>query len=453
MRKTILGVLALATSAATAFACNDTYDDTALLYEDAGAFDVATDDVTVNDAAAETSADARSDAPSDAGAEADADAAPVPARLLLSYNGMSSSELVALNVGTGAVDGRLTYPSFIGTTTAQGPDPYLMEQATDVVARLDRVEPWIVRSAWSTRLDDATDGGAAYSDPTAVVVAGAKAYVLRYTRNEIAIIDPSQSFDAGAPTGKIDLSSFVQPSDSDRTVEQTAAVYVPQSGLVYVLLGNIDRNNVSSNGFTLLCAQTKPVIIAIDVTTDKVVPLANGDATGALPLRGYNPIFGGTLAYDAPNDRLVMMHAGCNVNSGDGGAGAMQSRIIEAVSLFTGGSQTLLDMNAMGFPSALVFIDAHRAIVQLDFSGAETFVWDPATTALGPAIPNAPDSFVYDGADHLFGMSAIYGDGGAVVGIDVDKVRIADGVKTRLASNPFTLTGGFIGGADLWPHP
>ena len=452
-----------AAAVAVCAACSS--DDTTVVPLDGGAKDGGSDGSAGSDAGADAttgsdggSSDAKHDVgPGDAVADSPTEAASdagIATRLLLSYNATSTSELVAFDVAQKQVAGRLTYPGFIGTTSTQSPDPYLMEQANDVVAKLDRAEPWIVRSSWSVKLADRTEGGAGYSDPDAVVVgAGAKAYVLRYTRNQIAILDTSQTADGGAPIGTIDLGAFVQPADADGTVEMSAGVYVPSKRLVYVLLANINRKNVSSDGFTLLCSQTTPTVVAIDVDTDKVVKLSGGNASGAIPVGGYSPSFGGGFAYDAQNDRLIVMESGCNQAGADGGTGPLFGRGIEAVSLFTGATSTLLDATTLGFPSGFVFLDPHRAIVQFDFTGFETFVWDPAIAALGPAIPNAPDSFVYDGADSLLGLVTNYGADGGVSGIDVLSVRIADGRKTILGTNPFTLSGGFVGGVDLWPHP
>lgn len=441
MTKSMACLLALGALAA---ACSDTFDDIAIVFVDAGADGGA--DATTSDASVDAAIDANGDA-------SDASDAGGPPRLLLSYNGMTSSELVAMNVATGQVDGRLSYPGFIGTTWTGAPDPYLLEQANDLVVRLDRGRPWVPRASWNVTLSDRADGGSPYADPVAVVVgAGTKAYVLRYTRNQIAVIDMSQTADAGAPLGTIDLGGLVQPHDRDGLVEQTAAVYVPSRRLVYVLLGNIDKTNVSTDGFTLLCAQTTATVVAIDVDTDKLVKLAEGDATGAIRLAGYNPLFGGGFAYDDANDRLVLMHAGCN-QSADGGTGPLVGRIVEEVSLFTGTTRRLLDANGRGFPSAFVFLDPRRAVVQFDFAGSSTFVWDPSQPTLGPAIPNAPDSFVYDGRGNLVGVTSTYGDGGVTTRIDVTQVRIADGNVKKLASDPFVLTGGFVAGVDLWPRP
>jgi hypothetical protein len=377
--------------------------------------------------------------------------AAAPSRLLLTLNGMKGqSELVAFGVQSGQVDGRLVYPGSLGTVTIGPKAPWLLEQSEDLVARLDPAQPWTVAEQWNVALNDRADGGEAYSDPDDVVVgAGNKAYVLRYTRNEIAVIDPSS--DGGTATRSIDLSAELQAA-GDGTVEMSAGVYVPSKHLVYVLLANINRGNVSSDGFTLLCANTHPTVVAIDVTTDTLVNL-NGAAPGSgLALGGYNPGLGPTaLAYDAQSDRLIVLENGCNVAADGGSAGVLAGREVEALSLFTGEAEKLLDLDGQGFPSQLVYIDAHRAIVQLGYPSA-AYTWDPTTTALGPVIPNAPDSFVWDGVANLLGFSARYdADGG--MGYDVLSVRAADGAVTKLGQDPFSLPSGYPGGVALWPSP
>jgi hypothetical protein len=383
--------------------------------------------------------DGGDDAPVDAG---------IRDRLLLSYNGASTSELVVFDLADKSVAGRLTYPGFIGATAAQGSEPFLLEQAVDVVARLDRAEPWIVRGSWDVKLNDRPDSGTPYADPNAVLIsAGNKAYVLRYTRNQIAIIDPSESADAGAPKGTIDLSSFVQPEDSDGIVEMTAGVYVPSKRLVYVLLANIDRNAVSLDGWTLFCTETRPSVIAIDVDTDKVVPLTGGGKDGALRLRGYSPTFA-AMSYDPASDRLLVVSSGCNQRLEGDDVGPLVQRGIEELSLFTGNANVLLDGTELGFPGAFVYVDAHRALVQF---GGQTYVWDPAEPSLGAVLAKAPDVFTYDGAGNLLGLRTRYGDDGGVQGTDVVSVRIADGQSTTLGSNPFSLPVGYVGGVELWP--
>jgi hypothetical protein len=60
--------------------------------------------------------------------------------------------------------------------------------------------------------------------------------------------------------------------------------------------------------------------------------------------------------------------------------------------------------------------------------------------------------WMFGGTDHLLGLKTNYPADGGAPGIDVVSVRMADGRTTTLASNPFTLSGGFVGGVDLWPR-
>jgi hypothetical protein len=396
-------------------------------------------------------------APVPDGSAADAADATPPPRLLLSYNGASTSELVAFGLDSKAVDGRFTYPGFIGTTYVTPTSPWLMEQANDVVARLDPLQPWLIASSWNVALNDEADSGfaAPYSDPDGVVVgAGTKAYVLRYTRNLIAVVDSSQNVDAGAPLKTIDLSSQLQ-SGGDGYVEMTAGWYDAANSRLYVLLGNINRGDVGCNGYCQLCSSTSPTIVAIDTTTDTLAALGAdageaGVVTSGYALGGYDPAFGPSpMVYDAPNNRLLVLETGCSTMGADGGVGPVVRREVEAVSLTDGSSHQLLDLTASAYPQAMFYLDAHHVILQLDTA----YTWDPTTTTLGTAIPNAPDTFSVDGQGNLVGVTQDYGADGGPSGISVLSVSSGDGGVTTLGQNPFSLTNGFVGGAQLWPAP
>jgi hypothetical protein len=393
----------------------------------------------------------------DGGGEGGEAGAP-PRRLLLSYNGSTTSELVAFGLDSRAVDGRFTYPGFIGTTYGSASNPWLLEQASDVVGRLDPYRPWVVQSSWNVGLNDVGDGGFAssYSDPDAVIVgAGSKAYVLRYTRNLIAVIDPSQNVDGGAPLKTIDLSGQLQAA-GDGYVEMTAGWYDASHGRVWVLLANINRNLVACGGYCQLCSNTSPTLVAIDVATDSVVTIGadagggggdSGVVSSGYVLPGYDPAFGSSsMVYDAANNRLLVLETGCNLPA-DGGAGALVRRQVDAVSLSDGSVQTVLDLTSASYPGALFLVDAHHAIVQLDTA----YAWDPTTSVLGATIPNAPDTFAVDTQGNLVGVSTQYGSDGGVSGVNVVSVSSGDGGVTVLGQNPFSLTGGFVGGAELWP--
>jgi hypothetical protein len=372
-----------------------------------------------------------------------------PPRLLLSFNGSSSSELVAFDLQSKAVDGRLEYPGYIGTSYVTPSSPWVLEQQNDVVGLLDGNKPWVLDSSWNVGLNDEGDGGLAssYSDPDGVLVgAGNKAYVLRYTRNLIAVLDTSVTADAGAPIGTIDLSSQLQPA-GDGYVEMTAGYYDATSKRLYVLLGNINRNDVGCSGYCLMCSPTSPTIVAIDTTTDKLVPLGSDGGTG-WTLSGFDPAFGpGAMVYDATNNRLLVLEAGCNQDLGDGGVGPLVGREIEAVSLTDGSVSQLLDLTAQAYPSGMFYLGPTNVIVQLDTA----YTWNPSSTTLGPAIPNAPNAFDIDSQGNLVGINADYLADGGFGGYSVVSVNAQDGGVTTLGTNPFSLSSGFIAGAQLWP--
>ena len=382
--------------------------------------------------------------------------APATPRLLLSYNGSTSSELVAFGLQSGAVDGVYVYPDYIGATSVTPAAPWVLEQSTDIVGRLDPARPWVVQSSFRVALGDyAPDAGfaSAYSDPLAVVAAGTKAYVLRYNRNTIAVIDPSQVVDGGAPASTIDLSAQVQAA-GDGYVEMSGAHYDPPSKLLYLLLANIDRFDVAADGYTQLCSATHPTLVAIDTTTDAVVNL--GDAgTRGYSLPGYGAVFGAApMVYDPPNNRLLVLETGCKTAEGDGGVGPIAGRGVVSVSLADGAAQTVLDLTSAAYPSGIYYLDAHHTILQLDTA----YTWDPTTSTLGPAIANAPEAFDVDPNGNLVGVTqTATADGGAGEWLVVS-VNPADGGTATLGTNPFPMGDagvgpGYLGGAQLWPAP
>jgi hypothetical protein len=380
-----------------------------------------------------------------------------PSRLLLSFNsyaGAMPCELAAFDLASQSVAGRLDYTGF-GTTYVGSTAPWLLEQAVDIVARLDDARPWVIDSSWNVAqaVPDASDS---YADPQAVIVAaGTKAYVLPYNRNAISVIDTSSGLEGGVPTKTIDLSALVQ-AGGDGTLEMTAGAYVPGKNRVYVLLGNIDQNAYNGSDNLGCAGSATPTVIAIDTTTDTLVGVDGGAGTSGVPLPGRNPPFGqGAMAYDAVADRLLVLQSGCVSVAGDGGSGPVVGAEVDQLSLATGGATVLLDLTGKALPAQLVYMDAQNALVQL---GAEapftTYTWNPTTTALGSAIPNAPDSFAWDGAGNLLGVAAVVdSDSGATTGYDVVSVKISDGTLTKLASNPFSIAvgNGSVSGVQLWP--
>ena len=409
--------------------------DDEIFAQDAGSdasFDVFRPDVAVPEPGKDASVDATADT-----------IAPSPGPYaLVTINNTTTSELVAVNLRTRAVDGKLGFPGFIGVTYSEE-DPWLLEQAADVVAKLDRSEPWKIRGTHNVGLADRKDGGDAYSDPVAVVAtAGTKAYVLRYTRNTIAVISPATEADGAAPTKTIDLSSLVAATDTDGLVELTSAVYVAAKKRLYVTLANVDKTTILPPNYDLPCSATlASTVVAIDTDTDALVSLGGTGAGGGIPLAGYNVAFGARSFYDATNDRLLVLTTGC------GPFATTAKRGIDEVTLGNGQSRTLVALDTSGFPSAFERAGT-RFLLGL---GGQVFPWDPTKTTLEPAVANAPGSFAFDGVDRIVGARKKAGVDGGPGSIEVVRVPLqGDGGVETLTVNPFTDNGGFIGSVEVW---
>jgi hypothetical protein len=434
-RMWILG-LVLAPASAMAVACGDD-DNSVILGNDAGR-DVATADTNqppVSDGGGDSSS----------GPRQCGDAGGAPLRILVTVGGTTDGEMAAVNVQTKAVDGRLTINgAFGGSVLTNNREPFVVAQEADTVLRLDPREPWKSTASWNVKGDDAVDGGKKNANPSAIAVPACnKGYVLRFNRNKIAVIDTGEDVANGTPKSFIDLSSQVQVADTDGIVEMTSAIYVPSKNRVYVLLANVDLKKVATDGFSALCATSKPAIIAIDPSTDQIV--------GApIMLEGYNPPLGTPFSYDAAKERFLVLSAGCNLDDGSGGAGAISRRRIEEVDIATGTVKTLLDLNAQGFPGAFEYIDETHAAIAFFGQG---FYWNPTTTTLGAEIPGGVD-FLTSDKKKLFGARSSFVDGGPGP-VDVISSDLTDGgigSPSVILSDPFTKRG-FMSSSSVWPKP
>jgi hypothetical protein len=388
--------------------------------------------------------------------EGDATSSP-PGRILLSYSTATQGELSVFGLRSMAVEGRIEYAG-PGTTATTSTSPWLLKQAQDTVVRLDPLQPWIPRSSWSVAsmaLGDAPDGGdAGFATPNAqpialVVGPGTSAYVLRYARNAVAVLDTSQDVDGGAPSTRVDLSSQIQQG-GDGFVEMTGAYFDAPSGRLYVLLGNVDRFNVPGSDGTRSCSSTYPTVIAIDTTSNTLAPLAGDAGAAGYALQGYEPPVGPSpMVYDPTNNRLLVVERGCIEPAADGGTGTVTRRGVEAVSLTDGTVGQLLDLSASAAPKAIFYVDAHHVFVQLD----TVYSWDPSTTTLGPPLVAAPFAFALDEKGNLVGVTAQGALDAGPAGFRLVSVSTSDGGVALLGTNPFSLTGGGVTGVQLWPVP
>lgn len=382
-----------------------------------------------------------------------------PQRLLLTINGTSTSELAAFNIADKKVDGRFGFAGELGQSSSLGTDPYVVEQAKDIVARMSAQKPWEPIATWSVVGDDAVDGGSRNAQPVAVVVPTCtKGYVLRFNRNKIAVIDTTQAADAGAAESYLDLSSLVQPDDKDGLVDMTAAYYVASKKRIYVLLGNYDRTTVVPPDYSLVCKNTTASLVAIDATTGQLVSLGGTAPGGGIALPGYNPVLGTPMAYDAARDRLLVYQGGCSTAPVGGGFATIRKRGVDEVDLATGQAKTVIQLNDKGFPSSFVYMDGDRAALSFSFPN-QTFFWNPTQPVLGAEIPGALDYVTHDGKGNVVGGRRTTVDGGAIVEVLSVPFTGGDGGKVdaaavqKLGENPFTTNSGYLGGAEMWPRP
>ena len=448
-QKMILAALVLSAPLA-GFVASGCGDDEELRAEDAGTFEGG----TVPEASPLPDRDGGDGAvPSKCGS-----AAGSPQRLLLTMNNATTSEVAAFNLADKKVDGRFMFSGGLGQTSSLGSDPYVVEQANDLVARMDPKKPWEPVATWSVVGNDKADGGSPNAQPIAVVVPDCdRGYVLRFNRNKIAVIDTNQVADGGAAESYVDLSSLLQPADTDGLVDMTAAYYVASKKRIYVLLGNYDRTMVAAPDYSLICKNTKASIVAIDTTTGQLVSLGGTAPGGGIALQNYNPVVGTPMAYDAARDRLLVVQGGCNTDAGGGAAGPLTKRAVEEVDLATGQVKTLVQLDDKGFPGSFVFVDGNRAALAF-FYPNQAFFWNPSQTTLGAEIPGALDFVAHDGKGNIVGGRRSPVDGGAVV--DILSVPFSSGdagvdaaTVQALGQNPFTLNSGYLGGAEVWPRP
>lgn len=372
-----------------------------------------------------------------------------PPWTLLSLNYKSESDMTAFSLDAGAVDGVLTYPATIGLASTTATGPWLLEQSNDVVVKLDPTAPWRGGPSWNVRGTDGFDGGMPYADPYQVVLGPAgKAYVPRFNRNGIAVLDTTQTGIASAPTKIIDLSSYLDPTDEDGVVDMVGAAYVAAQHRLYVLLGSFDLYLTDPVGYYTICGDFHSKIVAIDTDTDALVSPADGGSgdTAAVTLSGYNATM---LVPDLTRNRLLAVNAGCNDRgvADSGIPGALHMREVDALDLTTGVATKVLDLTVSGFPSTVAPIDANTIAFGFDYYTGN--VWDVTSSSLGAAITNAPDVFSYDGQGHLVGAKTDYlSDGGSSKSIV--SVDLSDGGSTILAPVPLRQNG-FVGAAAFWP--
>lgn len=343
--------------------------------------------------------------------------------VLLTKNETTGSEMVAVNVDTGAVDGRFADVGISGVSAAGDLAAFYASTSRETVVRLNDTGPWTANATWSVGGGEAgPDSSAVAARPNEVLaVSASKAYVLLGGRNQLGVFDPSAS-GASTITSFVDLSSYLSPFDTDGNIEAVAGYYVGPRKRLYLLLGSVDETQKDLVGTGYVCTKVKARVIAIDVLSNEVVPMSDGGAT-SVELNGYSQAERDSLVYDPSVDRLLVMSRGCNES------GVIARRQVEAVNLASGEVTSVLALNDQPTPRSLVRVDSARIVI--GFEGVSR-IWNPALPSLGEVIPGAPELFAYDGNEGLVGVRTLTGDAG-VLGLQV--------VRTPLPVNDGGLDG------------
>jgi hypothetical protein len=343
----------------------------------------------------------------------------------------TNAELSVVSLDPDAPLGNLALADEDSIASASGGLGFVLERGAGTVLELDSEMPATVGT--TIDVNDTADAGSYASNPYAVVVTtGTQAYVARYNENSVAIIDGV----SGTKTGTIDLSAFVAPDDPDGLVEVSAGAYDPAAHRAYLLLQRIDEfaayqgpDNVPP------CLTSHPEIVAIDATTNAVVPLTDG-GNGAIDLLGADPE---TLVPDLANGRILVSEGGCyGYPDGGGDAGSLRfGRGVEAITVASATPTWLYQTSDINLVSGLVLVDSTHAYLEV---GHQWFPWNPTQTTLGSsAIANFPLAPFYDGAGRIIGLWQTQPDAGSDAGVawSIVAMSTATGDLSTLVTTAF----------------
>ena len=373
-----------------------------------------TTSTTTSDAGGDTRTES-----SDAGADAQSRVSTV----LFVGTDFAKSEAVVVGLDPASILGRIPIDDGDSVASASEDRGFVLERTTGLIHVLDPFDRANVSVTLSST--DAPDSG--LSNPRAVVVAaGSKAYVLRYAKNTLKVVDLTGAPSSASPT--IDLSSFMASGDPDGLVDVRSGIFDPSTKRAYVLLQRIDQPDFSGSDpdYVARCLPVHGAVVGIDTTTDQIVDL-NGDKPGtAIELLGINPngADANGLAFDSSSRQLLVANTGCYVP----GEIARSGRGIEAVDLATGTSRWLYQTTLTSRVDALVWVDATTSFVQ---QGGDWYAWNPTQPTLGTKLSDFPKAPVYDRAGRIVGLSKADG-GWSVVALD-----LATGLTAPLATSPF----------------
>jgi DNA-binding beta-propeller fold protein YncE len=242
-----------------------------------------------------------------------------------------------------------------------------------VVNRLggDNVQAIDPAAGYATRWQCSVENG---TNPHDIAFAAPdKAYVTRYERASLLIVDPTTGPDcAGFVRGTVDLAQF---ADGDGLPEMDQAVVV--DGTLFVTLQLLDRRN-------FFRPTERSLVAMVDVATDTVI--------GSIELTGTNPFAESAgLVPDPVTGTLLVTEVGEFGRADDGGV----ERIDPAARTVSGFFVSEQDLG--GNVTDVVLIDEHHAyaIVLDDVARSRVVRFDPTTRQVTATLASG-DEFLVD---------------------------------------------------------
>ena len=337
-------------------------------------------------------------------------------QLLVAGTDYTSTEVVNVTLGTGALSNAKTYADGDTIPVSSGGLGFTIERgASDKVNLLDG-------GKISTTFDLSDVG-------TGTAPVDSKAYVPFYNQSLVAVLDLAE----GKVSRRIDLSEFNAKGDADHSADITGAVYDPKKKIAYFLLQRIDLVALKADpAFQLHCSATKALVVGIDATTDKVIDV-NGAAAGkAIELSLANP---SSISINADGDTLYVGAKGCYEGT------SLKQQGLEVVDLSDGTSQLDYGPADSDGISKVITIGGNLALIQTQDAAFANhwFTLDIAAMALQGGELTLPDAVSFDGKD-LIGVQ-VTGKVGAVVRYDIATATTKVISKTSWAGKYDTAYG------------
>lgn len=214
---------------------------------------------------------------------------------------------------------------------AYGNNFYLIERYTGTnIAKFDIND--ISAPAWQYSTQDAPNDTVSSNPQKIVFVSDTKAYVLRYGKNTVWVVNPSATTEADFKTGEIDLGAY---ADNDGLAEISLGVVA--NGKLFVAMQRLESYAPVNTAY----------VAVIDTLTDTEIDAGiSGDAFMGIPLTIKNPT--NNMQYVAADNSIYVQGIGAY-------SGADFSGGVEKINLATYATTVVIDDGvATGHPDERV---------------------------------------------------------------------------------------------------